>query len=68
MANLHLLANRTSLVRLRNIDSLVAASTDGSDARADALRRLERERLGRQRTWFSDRAGAVARLRAAIER
>jgi hypothetical protein len=111
MANLHLLANRPALARLTNVDSLIAASTDGSDAAGDALRRLdllggaltqeravidaidvrilrrppvpppatlqdlvrsgrrrlERERLGRRRTWHADRLAAVGRLRAALE-
>lgn len=111
MANLHLLANRPAMVRLSNVDSLVTASTDGSDAASDALhrlkllsgalvlelavidaidiriqrrppvppptslqdlvrsgrRRLERERLGRRRTWHADRLAAVGRLRAALE-
>jgi hypothetical protein len=111
MADLHLFANRPSLVRLQNVETLVAASTDGGNARAETLgrlglldqaltgerdvieamgvrigrrppvptpttlqdlvrsgrRRLERERLGRQRTWASDRAGAVLRLRRALQ-
>ncbi|KAB2910288.1 MAG: hypothetical protein F9K40_02975 [Kofleriaceae bacterium] len=111
MANLHLLANRPAMTRLTSVDSLIAASTDGSDAVADSLRRLnllggalahelavivatdvriqrrppvpppatlqdlvrsgrrrlERERLGRRRTWHADRMAAVGRLRAALE-
>ena len=111
MANLYKLANQPSLIRLRDVDTLVAASTDGADARADAIgrlsrlntalevdrqiidagevrlqrrppiatptslqdlvragrRRLERERLGGRRTWFSARLTASLRLKGVLE-
>lgn len=111
MANLHLLADRPAMARLHEVESLIASSTDGSDAVSDALRRLtlvdgalshelavidaidvrlrrrppvpppaslqelvragrrrlERERLGRRRTWHADRLAAVGRLRDALQ-
>lgn len=44
MPDLHALANRTQLARLRFAETFVATAPDGDDAAADARRRLARVR------------------------